>query len=114
MSRPTTYRLFRHVAFFEGVTTLALFLVAMPIKYLAGNPEPVRITGWIHGVAFIAYVVMMWLALRGRGWTTGEWARTFAASLVPFGTFANDRFLIARETPGLRPVPSGPENQRAR
>ena len=79
------------------MTTLALFLVAMPIKYLAGNPEPVRITGWIHGVAFIAYVVMMALALRDRGWTTGEWARTFAASLVPFGTFANDRFLRERE-----------------
>lgn len=97
MSSTTTYRLFRQVAFVEGVTTLALFLVAMPIKYLAGNPEPVRITGWIHGVAFIAYVVMMALALRGRGWTPHEWARTFAAALVPFGTFANDAFLRQRE-----------------
>jgi len=43
------YRVFRSVAFVEGVTTLALCLVAMPIKYLAGNPEPVQITGWIHG-----------------------------------------------------------------
>ena len=114
MSQSATYRLFRHVAFIEGVTTLALFLVAMPIKYIAGNPAPVTITGWIHGVAFIAYMVMMVLALRGRGWTTGEWARTFAASLVPFGTFANDRFLIARETSGPRPVPCAPESQRAR
>lgn len=97
VSTTTTYRLFRHVAFIEGVTTLALFFVAMPIKYLAGNPQPVTITGWIHGVAFIAYMVMMALALRGRGWTTAEWARTFAASLVPFGTFANDRFLRERE-----------------
>jgi integral membrane protein len=91
------YRLFRHVAFVEGVTTLVLFLVAMPIKYLAGNPEPVRITGWIHGVAFLAYMVMMVVALRGRGWTWPEWARTFAASLVPFGTFANAAFLRQRE-----------------
>lgn len=85
------------MAFVEGVTTLALFLVAMPIKYLAGNPEPVRITGWIHGIAFIAYVVTMWVALRGRGWTSWALGRTFAASLVPFGTFANDRFLTDHE-----------------
>jgi integral membrane protein len=97
VSTAKTYRLFRHVAFIEGVTTLALFFVAMPIKYLAGNPEPVRITGWVHGAAFLAYVLMMVIALRGRGWTPAEWLRTFAASLVPFGTFANDRFLIDRE-----------------
>lgn len=91
------YRLFRTVAFVEGVTTLALFLVAMPIKYLAGNPEPVRITGWIHGIAFIAYLLMMWVALRGRGWQPVELARTFVASLFPFGTFLNDPWLKARE-----------------
>jgi len=91
------YRLFRSVAFVEGVTTLALFLVAMPIKYLMGNPEPVRITGWIHGIAFIAYVLMMWVALRDRGWRPSELARTFAASLVPFGTFLNDPWLKDRE-----------------
>lgn len=111
MITTTTYRLFRHVAFIEGVTTLALFLVAMPIKYLAGNPQPVTITGWIHGVAFIAYMVMMVIALRGRGWTTAEWARTFAASLVPFGTFANDRFLREREAGyhiSDRPAPDAP------
>lgn len=102
MSSPALYRLFRWVAFVEGVTTLALFLVAMPIKYLAGNPEPVRITGWVHGIAFIAYVLMMWMALRGRGWTWQELARTFAAALFPFGTFVNDRFLRERETSGRR------------
>jgi integral membrane protein len=93
----TRYRFFRRVAFVEGVTTLVLFLVAMPIKYLAGNPAPVRIAGWIHGVAFIANVVMMWIALRGRGWTSWELGRTFAAALFPFGTFVNDRFLRERE-----------------
>lgn len=96
MHAAARYRLFRRVAFVEGVTTLALFLVAMPIKYLAGNPEPVRITGWIHGIAFIAYVLMMWVALRGLGWSAWDLARTFAAALFPFGTFANDPWLRER------------------
>jgi len=96
MTASGRYRLFRTVAFVEGVTTLALFLVAMPIKYLAGNPGPVTITGWIHGIAFIAYVAMMWVALRDRGWRPMDHARTFAAALVPFGTFLNDPWLKAR------------------
>lgn len=85
------------MAFIEGVTTLLLFLIAMPIKYVLGDPGPVRVTGWLHGIAFIAYVAMMGFALAGLGWSTKDLARTFAAALVPFGTFANDPFLKARE-----------------
>jgi integral membrane protein len=68
----------------------------MPIKYIGGNPEPVRVAGWIHGVAFVVYVVLMWVALRDRGWSRGEWGRTLAAAFVPFGTFVNDPFLKAK------------------
>lgn len=89
------------MAFIEGVTTLALFVIAMPMKYLAGNPEPVRITGWMHGIAFLAYVVMMWVALHDRGWRPVELLRTFVASLFPFGTFLNDPWLKTREGTGL-------------
>lgn len=90
------FRTFRAVAFIEGVTTLVLFFVAMPIKYIGGNPGPVRVAGWIHGIAFLGYVVMMCAALYGRGWTPWEWGRTFVASLLPFGTFVNDRFVRER------------------
>lgn len=90
------FRTFRTVAFVEGVTTLVLFFIAMPIKYIAGNPEPVRVAGWMHGIAFLGYVVTMFAALSGCGWTPFEWGRTFVASLVPFGTFVNDRFVRER------------------
>lgn len=99
-----TFRLFRQVALVEGITTLVLFFVAMPIKYIGGNPTPVLITGWIHGVAFIAYVLLMCAALYGRGWSIVEWGRTLLAAFVPFGTFANDRFLREKETDRTRPV----------
>jgi len=42
-------------------------------------------------------VAMMWVALRDRGWRPMDHARTFAAALVPFGTFLNDPWLKARE-----------------
>lgn len=85
--------LFRRVALVEGVTTLVLFLVAMPAKYLAGQPWLVPPVGWIHGIAFIAYVLLMVPALRGRRVGPVGWARTLAAAFVPFGTFANDAWL---------------------
>jgi len=35
----------RRLGFVEGLSTLVLFFVAMPLKYLAGKPEAVRISG---------------------------------------------------------------------
>lgn len=93
-------RLLRRVALIEGVTTLALFFVAMPMKYLAGDPRMVPPVGMIHGVAFLLYLGVMAVALPGRGFTTGEWIRTFVASLVPLGTFLNDSFLKRKEAAG--------------
>lgn len=83
--------LFRKVALVEGVTTLALFLVAMPLKYFADWPVLVPPVGWIHGIAFIAYVIMMVaaFAIRRDVGVTG-WLRTIVAAFVPFGTFIND------------------------
>jgi integral membrane protein len=89
--------LFRKVALIEGVTTLALFFVAMPMKYLAGDPRLVPPVGMLHGIAFLVYLGVMVVALPGRGFSAGEWLRTAAASLVPFGTFLNDPFLKRKE-----------------
>jgi integral membrane protein len=83
----------RKVALVEGVTTLALFLVAMPLKYLAGWPALVPPVGWAHGIAFIVYVFVMAVAfVRHRVGALG-WLRTGAAALLPFGTFVNDPWL---------------------
>ncbi len=92
---------FRRVALVEGVTTLVLFFVAMPAKYLAGEPALVPPVGWAHGIAFIAYVMVMVPALSGRRVGASGWLRTLAAAFVPFGTFVNDAWLarIERERP---------------
>lgn len=70
------FGLFRRVAWVEGVTTLVLFLVAMPAKYLAGQAGLVPPVGWIHGIAFIVYVVLMVPALWGRQVGAVGWLRT--------------------------------------
>jgi integral membrane protein len=90
-------RFFRLVAFVEGITTLALFFIAMPVKYAWGNPVLVPPVGLIHGIAFLVYVAVMFFALRGRGFGRREWVRTTVAAFVPFGTFLNDPMLRRKQ-----------------
>jgi integral membrane protein len=97
-------KLFRYVALFEGVTTVALFFIAMPLKYGFDYPALVPPVGLTHGIAFLAYVVTMVIALPGKGFGALGWLRTFAASLVPFGTFLNDPYIRRREAARQRAV----------
>ena len=90
-------RLFRMIALVEGCTTLALFLVAMPLKYWAGNPTLVPPVGMTHGVAWLAYLIGMAACLPGQGLSAWQWARTFIAALFPFGTFLNDPTLKRKQ-----------------
>ena len=76
----------RAVAFLEGLSYLLLLGVAMPLKYLAGEPMAVRITGSLHGLLFVLLVAATLAAMR-RGKPFGFGVRVAVASLVPFGTF---------------------------
>ena len=90
-------RIFRYIGVGEGITTLALFLIAMPAKYLFGFPDLVPPVGAIHGAAFVAYVGAMLVCLPGRGLSAWEWVRTLVASFFPFGTFLNDPMLKRKQ-----------------
>lgn len=91
---------FRLIALIEGVTTIALFLVAMPLKYAFDYPALVPPVGMTHGVAWLAYIVAMAVCLPGAGFSAWEWLRTFVAALFPFGTFLNDG-LVKRKAAAL-------------
>ena len=89
--------LFRIIALIEGVTTIALFLIAMPLKYWAGNPVLVPPVGMAHGVAWLAYVVAMAVCLPGYRFTTLQTMRIFVFALFPFGTFLNEPMLKRKQ-----------------
>lgn len=92
------FSLFRLIALIEGVTTILLFFVAMPIKYGWEDPSWVQLMGPIHGYAFLAYIALMLIVMRGMAWQARDKGRAFVASLVPLGTFINDPFLKRRGT----------------
>lgn len=84
-------RVFRNIALAEGASFLVLLAIAMPLKYLADQPLPVRIVGSVHGALFVAYVVAMVPLFLRDGWPLLRAPVVFAASLVPFGTFVLER-----------------------
>jgi integral membrane protein len=87
----------RIIGISEGVSFLVLLLIAMPIKYLLGIPEAVKLVGWIHGVLFIAYVIAVFLSIRAMRWGIVGVIVALGASLVPLGTFLLDKQLKRRQ-----------------
>jgi integral membrane protein len=87
----TSLRQFRTIALLEGASFLVLLFIAMPLKYLAGMPLPVRIMGSVHGLLFVLFVVALIRVSRDRHWPSRRSLTAFVSSLLPFGTLVFDR-----------------------
>lgn len=81
------FTILRWAALFEGSSLLLLLFVAMPLKYYAGMAEAVRIIGPIHGILFLAFVVLLFSHGAKRELTFLKTIAGFIASFIPFGTF---------------------------
>jgi integral membrane protein len=92
-----TFNWFRKNAFAEGVSFLVLLLIAMPLKYFAALPIAVTIVGGLHGILFIAFVVMAWEVKNEYQKDWGWLVISFIASILPFGTFWMDQKLWKKE-----------------
>ena len=80
----------RLLALLEGISTLLLFFVAMPMKYIWGNDTFIFPVGLAHGVLFIGYcllVVMVGIKLQ---WKFKITFLSLSASLFPGATFYAD------------------------
>ena len=83
--------LLRRLALIEGVSCLVLLFIAMPLKYFAGMPLAVMVTGWIHGVLFVLFALALLRVKLVCKWPVGRCAMVFIAALLPFGPFVLDR-----------------------
>lgn len=87
-------RKLRLMGLIEGTSTLVLFFIAMPLKYLAGMPIAVRIVGSLHGVLFVALAIMLMLAITKVPISRRMATVGFVAAIVPFGPFVYDKWLL--------------------
>ncbi|HOX83685.1 MAG TPA: DUF3817 domain-containing protein [Chryseolinea sp.] len=90
-------RIFRILSLAEGISLLTLLFIAMPMKYMMGMPEVVRIVGSIHGGLFILYVVVLAVIHFTQRWSIFFSFGAFVASFIPFGTFVLDKQLRKKE-----------------
>ena len=93
MAPVTFVRALRRLALVEGISTLVLFGIAMPLKYFAGMPLAVRIVGSLHGALFVALVVMLLLAIRKVPISPAMAVVGIVAAVFPGGPFLFDRHL---------------------
>lgn len=91
-----TLRNFRYVALAEATTFLAL-LVATVVKHTGGSEIGVKILGPIHGLLFLAYVLMAWQLREEAGWTNRQTFWIMVGAVLPFGGYVVDRWLVQRE-----------------
>lgn len=63
----------------------------MPMKYMAGRPEFVRVIGSLHGLLFLVYLVFALLAARAWRWPGSRMGQAIAAAVLPFGPLWFDR-----------------------
>jgi integral membrane protein len=95
----------RAAGFVEGVSALLLFFVAMPLKYAPPTgsetaelgKQVVFWVGLIHGLLFINYAVVTFVAWGQGTLRFKHVGMAAAASIIPFGPFVIDRKLQAVE-----------------
>ncbi len=86
---------FRYVALLEATSWLIL-LTATIVKYGADGPDLAPILGPIHGLLFVAYVVMALSLRQPAGWNTNTTLGVLVAAVLPFGGFVVDRKVLSR------------------
>ena len=86
----------RIVGFLEGVSLLLLLGIAVPLKYIYGNPALVKSVGLVHGILFVFFVLNALMVGIAQNWKFFTTLKVMASSLVPFGTFYIDKTMLSK------------------
>ena len=86
-----TLKTFRVISLLEALSFVILLLIAMPIKYILGNPELVRVVGMAHGILFVLYILGAFLFKKKLNWSDQILAVVILCSIIPMGPLYVDR-----------------------
>jgi integral membrane protein len=93
VENPEFLKKLRKLSLIEGCSTLILFFIAMPLKYLLELPEAVSWPGRIHGGLFILLVMFSVIAIRKVPIGIKLSFMLIIAAIIPFGPFWMDKKL---------------------
>lgn len=83
----------RIISLIEALSYLILLFIAMPLKYIWGDPLAVRIVGMAHGVLFCIFCAALLNAMLTQKWSLKPPALIFLASLIPFAPLWVEKWL---------------------
>ena len=86
-----TLKTFRVISLLEALSFVILLLIAMPIKYILGNPELVRVVGMAHGILFVLYILGALLFKKKLNWSNQILVVIILCSIIPLGPLYIDR-----------------------
>ena len=78
---------------------MLLLFIAMPVKYMLGNPILVKYVGMGHGVLFVAFLAVLFIVCEKQKWSIKMFILGLVASILPFGPFVFDKKLKKLEQP---------------
>ena len=84
-------KVFRIIAFLEGLSYVLLLFMAVPIKYFINDPSYVKFLGMPHGLLFMVYIAMAFVLNTENQWIKNNFFYVIAAAIIPFGTFVVEK-----------------------
>lgn len=78
---------FKLIASLEGISFLVLVGIALPLKYVWGQPGLSSNAGTVHGILFVLYILNIIQNKIELGWVTRKTVVAILLSIIPFGTF---------------------------
>lgn len=88
---------FRMISFIEGLSLVALFFIAIPLRNYMEMYSAVSFTGTMHGILFLTYFLLSLAASHVGKWSVKFWLLTLLTSVIPFGFIYMDKKLKAQE-----------------
>lgn len=91
---------YRIIANVVGVVLIVFILIAVPLRYLGGEPRLSETISPIHGFLYIVYLGATVDLARRAGWSVGRTLLVALAGTVPFLSFVVERRMTreVRET----------------
>jgi integral membrane protein len=86
-------KIFRIIAFLEGLSYVLLLFIAVPLKYLNNDPSYVKMLGMPHGLLFMGYIALAIVLRTENQWIKNNFFMVLMASVIPFGTFVVEKKL---------------------
>ncbi|AOS64354.1 DUF3817 domain-containing protein [Actinoalloteichus hymeniacidonis] len=87
---------YRVISYVVGVMLVALVLVAMPVRWLTGDPFLVALIGPLHGFLYMVYLLFCFdLSLKAK-WSIKATILTLLAGTVPFLSFVAEHIVTRK------------------